>query len=101
MNSSLWPIDWTLTGTATLSKSGPGSNGNEGVLYIPQSSRTGALQSDTVWSHSFDVGGALPLCRGAAGVFDDPSRLGYQFIERDVNIIVRHTVKKVWMDNSN
>ena len=35
----------TLTGTTTLGQSGPGSNGNEGVLRIPQSSRTGASPS--------------------------------------------------------
>ena len=35
-------IDRTLTGTTPLGQSGPGSNGNEGVLNILQSSRTGA-----------------------------------------------------------
>ena len=34
-------IDGTLTGATTLGQSGPGSNGNEGVLHIPQSSITG------------------------------------------------------------
>ena len=34
--SSVRPID----GTNTLGQSGPESNGNEGVLCIPQSSRT-------------------------------------------------------------
>ena len=32
----------TLTGTTNPDKSKPGSNGNEGVLYTPQISRTGA-----------------------------------------------------------
>ena len=32
----------TLSGTTTPGQSGPGSNGNEGVVHIPQSSRTGA-----------------------------------------------------------
>ena len=35
-----------LTGTTTPSLSEPGSNGNEGALHIPQSSRTGILPSD-------------------------------------------------------
>ena len=35
----------------TLDQSEPGSNGNEGVLYIPQSSRTGASPSDVVYCH--------------------------------------------------
>ena len=34
--SSIWPIDRTLSGAITLAKSGPGRNGNEGVLYILQ-----------------------------------------------------------------
>ena len=38
----MWPIEGSLTGTTTLCQSGTGSNGNDGVLYIPQSSRTGA-----------------------------------------------------------
>ena len=37
-NSSIWPIDRTLSGATTLSLSGPGSNGNKGVVHIPQSS---------------------------------------------------------------
>ena len=30
----------------TLGQSGPGSNGNEGVLHIPQISKAGALSSE-------------------------------------------------------
>ena len=46
-NSSIWPIDKTLSGATTLGQSGPGSNGNEGVLHIPQSSSiTEASPSD-------------------------------------------------------
>ena len=33
LNSSIWPIDGFLTGTTCQSE--PGSNDNEGVLYIP------------------------------------------------------------------
>ena len=36
--SSIWPIGWTLSGATTEGQSGPGSNGNEEVLHIPQSS---------------------------------------------------------------
>ena len=46
LNSSIWPIDMTLSGATTLAQTGPGSNDNEGVLRIPQSSSfTGASQS--------------------------------------------------------
>ena len=36
--SSIWPIDRTLSGATTPGQSEPGSNGNERVLHIPQSS---------------------------------------------------------------
>ena len=48
LNSSIWPIDRTQTGSTTSGQSGPRSNGNEEVLHIFQHSRTG------VWpSHGF------------------------------------------------
>ena len=37
-NSSIWSIDETLSGATTLGQSGPGSDGNEGVACITQSS---------------------------------------------------------------
>ena len=39
MNSSIWPINETLTGTTTLGQGWPGSNGYERVLLIPLTSR--------------------------------------------------------------
>ena len=39
-------MDGTLTGTTTLDQSGPGSNGNEGLRHISQSSRSGTSPSD-------------------------------------------------------
>ena len=48
-NSSIWPIDMTISGATTLGQSGPGSDGNEGVLLIPQSfSFTEASPSDSL-----------------------------------------------------
>ena len=37
-NSSIWPIDMTLSGTITPGLSGPGSDNNEEELRILQSS---------------------------------------------------------------
>ena len=34
--SCIWPIDTGLSGATTPGQSGPGSNGNKGVLRIPQ-----------------------------------------------------------------
>ena len=41
-------MDGTLTGTTIPCQSGPGSNGNEGILHTPQTSKTRALPSDAV-----------------------------------------------------
>ena len=76
--SSIQPIDRTLSGATNPDQSGSGSNGNEGVLYIPQSSSiTRTSSSDCLVSYQ-DTHSAwvLPLCRGAVGVFYSPSRLG-------------------------
>ena len=37
-NSFIWPIDRTLSGASISGQRGPGSDGNEEVLHIPQSS---------------------------------------------------------------
>ena len=50
--SSIYPIDSALSGATTPCQSGPGSNGNEGVLRIPQSSSvTGTSLSDCLVSY--------------------------------------------------
>ena len=36
-NTSIWPINRTLSGTTIPGQSEPGSDGNKGVLHIPQS----------------------------------------------------------------
>ena len=38
LNLSIWPIDRTLSGATTPGQIGPGSDGSEGVLFIPQNS---------------------------------------------------------------
>ena len=44
---SIWPIDRALTGATIPGQSGPGSNGNKGMLRIPQiSSITETSASD-------------------------------------------------------
>ena len=49
--NSILSIDVNLTITTSLGQSGPGSNGYEGVLQIPQSLRTGISPSDAVLSY--------------------------------------------------
>ena len=61
LKKSFLPIDETLTGPSNLSQSGPGSNGNEGVLHTPQSSRNGASPSIVVKCHTWDINSIWPI----------------------------------------
>ena len=74
-NSSIWPIDMSLSGTTTLGQSELESDGNEGVLHLSFSSKTGASLSDCLMSYTgHSLGwGILALCRDAVGVFYCPS----------------------------
>ena len=69
---------WTLSFTTTSGQCGPGSNGNEEVLCILQSSSiTGASSTDCLESYPGHLlVGILPLYKDAVGVFFCPSRLG-------------------------
>ena len=60
LNSSISLINRILSGTTTLSQSGSRSNDNEGVLHIPQSSKTDTSLSDGLVSYSEQsVGGSF------------------------------------------
>ena len=65
--SSIWPIDRILSGATTLGQSGPGSDGTEEVLHIPQSSGiTRTSPSDCLMlypGHPLEWGGLTPLQR--------------------------------------
>ena len=50
-NNFIWHIDGTLTSTTILAQSGPGSNDNEEVLYIPQKYKTKATSSHGLVSY--------------------------------------------------
>ena len=45
----------TLSGATTPGQSGPGRNGNEGIVHIPQISQAGALPSDGLMSYPGDL----------------------------------------------
>ena len=73
--SSTGPIDGILSCATTPSKSRPGSNGNEWLLHITQSSRVGASWLDYLMSssgHLVQFGEVLPLYKDAIGVFYNP-----------------------------
>ena len=70
--------------TTIPGQSGPGSDGNEEVLHILQSSSvTGASQSDFLVSYTrILAGGILPLSAEMQSVlFYSPSRLGHSLVE--------------------
>ena len=85
--SSIGPIDRTLLGATTLSQSGAGSNGNKGIVCIPQSSSiTGTSPSDCLVSYQDTRWGwGLTLCREAVSVFYSPSRLVNWLIDRTLS----------------
>ena len=64
----------TLSGATTSGQSGPGSNGNEGVLCIPQNSSISDISlSDCLVSHRGHSFRVLLLCSDAVSVFYSPS----------------------------
>ena len=76
--SSIGPRDGTQPGASTMGQRGPRSDGNEGVLRIPQSSCI--LEPHHIFlsypRHSLEA--VLPLCRGAVGLFYSASRLSHR-----------------------
>ena len=72
-NSSIWSKDRSLSGATTMGQGGSGSDGNEGVLHIPQSSGiTGASPSDVLMPYlGHSLGRVLPLCRDSVSVSDN------------------------------
>ena len=73
----------TLQDATTLGQSGPGSDGNDGVVCVPyNSSITGASPSDCSMSHpGLSLGvGVLSLSRRAIFEFYRLSRLGFIYI---------------------
>ena len=68
----------TQSSAPTPDQSGLGSNGNERVLYIPQSSRAKASPSDPLMSYlGHMLRDVLPLCRDVVDIFYNHSPPGY------------------------
>ena len=79
LNISIWPIDQTLTNSTALHQNGPGSNGNEGILHILQSSRIGASLSGAVLYHTQDtclVEGGMSYSAGKVPLMYQPQLIG-------------------------
>ena len=76
LNSSIWSIDGTLTGTITPGQSGLGSNCNERVLHILQSPRTVPSISDDLMSYVGDGGGSCFSIDGKSVYYAIPADSG-------------------------
>ena len=75
--SFIWPIDRALSGSSSPGQSGPGSDGNEGVLSILQSSSiTGTSSSDCLVSYSWNSLGILTPYINVVSVYYSPYRRG-------------------------
>ena len=76
--SSIWPIDRGLSGATIPGQIGPGSDGNEGVLRIPQSSSIiGASPSDCLVSYPGRSLGRIRLQKCSRCILQThPSQLG-------------------------
>ena len=74
--TSILPIHRDLSVATIPGHRGPGSNGDEGLLLIPQiSNMTGNSPSDCLASYLGHLLGVLPLCKGAVIVFYSPNQL--------------------------
>ena len=64
-------LDETLAGTTSQGQSGPGSNVNQGVLHIPQTSRTRASLFNAVLCHTQNtpLSGYYHPADNAIGIF--------------------------------
>ena len=97
-NPYIGTIDSSLSGATTPRQSGPGSDGNEGILRIPQSSSiTGVSPSDCLVPYPrHSLGGVFTLCRDAIGVFYSPNRLAWLILTaRQTRIIFCQEVREL------
>ena len=63
-NNSISPVDTTRSGASTAGQNEPENDANEGTLHIPQSSKAGASQSDSLVSYpGYSLAGSYPLER--------------------------------------
>ena len=79
----IWPIVRTLSGVTTPSQSGPGSDGNKGVLHIPQSSFiNGASSSDCLVTYNQDTHwGSLPPLQRCSWCILQPQMTGHEYCQ--------------------
>ena len=90
-NSSIRLIYRILSGTTTLGQSGPGSEGNEGALRIPQSSIiTGASLSDCLMSYLGHLLGGFYSFADMQSVYY--TALGVIYLDKEKKLALTNTV---------
>ena len=82
-NSSIWAIDRTLSGATTPGQSGPGSKGNEGVLYIPKNTKTRTSPSDCWVSYPGFMLGKVCVCVCVGSYPSAEKQLVYSLAQAD------------------
>ena len=87
--SSIWSIDRTLLGTTTPGQSEPWSDGNKGVLDIPQSSSiTGTSPSNCLVSYpEHSLVGCLTLIQKSSWCILQPQPTGQLWFRRKSTIL--------------
>ena len=81
--SSIWPIDRALFGAHTQGHCGPGSDGNEEVFHIPQSSSiTGDLPSVCLVSYLWQSLGEFYPSAEMQSVYSTAQLIGPHFLMR-------------------
>ena len=99
-NSSIWPIDRTLSGATTPGQNAPKSDCNEGYsafLKAPALLKP-HHQIFCVISRTLVGSRVLPLCRDTVGVFYTPSRLGLNNFLK-ILTLVQKTVFSKWFND--
>ena len=94
-NSSIWPIDRSLSDATTLGQKGHRSKSNEGILHIPQSSRTGASPPNSLMSYAGNTLGESYFAAEIQSVYSTaPADLARDFEDRSkrtcYNLYHRH-----------
>ena len=85
---SIWHIHRILSGATTPGHSGPGGDGNEGVLFIPQSFRvTGVSTSDCLVSYlRYSLWRFLPSLQRYSRCIQQPQQTGQYIICRHLSV---------------
>ena len=93
-NSSVQPIDRTLSDATTLGQSGPRNNVSKGVLHIPQSSSTGGSPSDCLVSYTGHLLVVVTSLQRCSPCILQPQPTGLYLVEFSAKLTNRKQILK-------